>query len=151
MATALTAIPSTARVRARGTAVRVVTTPGNSSGVGLNNSPRPVTDDDNELGWNDPTVVIGAVALVGVIVWIVISLVIGHNPFHANGHPSPPSKSRSVVPSSSEVPTSPPSPAELPYRNCAAAARDGRWNIHIGDPAFNPALDRNHDGIACER
>jgi hypothetical protein len=96
-------------------------------------------------------VMIGAIALVGVIVWLLVWAVIGHNPLHSDSHPSSPTTSRSVVPPSSAVPTSPPSPSELPYRSCAEAARNGRWNIHIGDPAYNPALDRNHDGIACER
>jgi hypothetical protein len=26
---------------------------------------------------------------------------------------------------------------------------DGRWNIPADDPAYRPALDKNHDGIAC--
>ncbi|WP_343709636.1 excalibur calcium-binding domain-containing protein [Mycobacterium sp.] len=89
------------------------------------------------------------VASVDVIVRILISVVIVHNPLRWGSHPSSPSTNRSVVPSGSAGPG--PNPDGLPYRNCAAAARDGPWNIHIGDPAYNPALDRNHDGIACER
>jgi Excalibur calcium-binding domain len=36
------------------------------------------------------------------------------------------------------------------YKNCAEAHADGRWNIPEGDPAYRSALDKNHDGIACE-
>jgi hypothetical protein len=110
-----------------------------------------VTDND-DLGWSDPMVVLGAVVLVGVIVWLVISIATGHNPLHGGDRSSSPSTSRTVVPSGSAMLTTAPAPkGGLPYRNCKEAARDGRWNIHIGDPAYNPALDRNHDGIACER
>lgn len=38
-----------------------------------------------------------------------------------------------------------------PYSNCADARADGRSNIPRGDPAYNPALDRDGDGIACNR
>jgi hypothetical protein len=114
-------------------------------------TPEPVNDTEENLGWHDPMVVLGAVVLVGVLIWLVISLALGHNPFHGDDHSSSPSTSRSVVPSGSAVLTSPPSQGGFPYQNCAAAKRDGRWNIHVGDPAYNPALDRNHDGIACER
>jgi Excalibur calcium-binding domain len=41
--------------------------------------------------------------------------------------------------------------ADPPYRNCAAAAADGHWNIPRGDPAYGSWLDRDNDGIACER
>ncbi len=94
-------------------------------------------------------VIIGAVALVAVIIWIVAWVVIGHNPFHSDGHPSSPTTSKSVLTSVPAAVSH--NPDGLPYRNCAAAARDGRSNIHVGDPAYNPALDRNHDGIACQR
>lgn len=98
--------------------------------------------------------IVGAVALVALFVGIVIVVVTGH--FHLTGggdRPSGPATTRTgsgLVPSGSATLTSPYREG-LPYRNCADAARDGRYNIHIGDPACNPALDRNHDGIACER
>ncbi|HZA11343.1 excalibur calcium-binding domain-containing protein [Mycobacterium sp.] len=41
--------------------------------------------------------------------------------------------------------------ADPPYANCKAAAADGRYNIGSNDPAYRPQLDRDHDGIACER
>ncbi|MGV0792405.1 excalibur calcium-binding domain-containing protein [Mycolicibacterium sp. XJ1819] len=38
-----------------------------------------------------------------------------------------------------------------PYQNCKAAAADGRYNIPSDDPAYGPHLDRDDDGIGCER
>jgi hypothetical protein len=43
-----------------------------------------------------------------------------------------------------------PSRPAVYYKNCAEAHADGRWNIPEGDPAYRPALDKNHDGVACE-
>jgi hypothetical protein len=43
-----------------------------------------------------------------------------------------------------------PSRSGVYYKNCAEAHKDGRWNIPADDPAYRPALDKNHDGIACE-
>jgi hypothetical protein len=37
-----------------------------------------------------------------------------------------------------------------PYANCTEAHRDGRYNIPKGDPAYQPKLNRDNDGIACE-
>ena len=50
---------------------------------------------------------------------------------------------------STRGPVTPSRPAVY-YKNCAEAHADGRWNIPEGDPAYRPALDKNHDGIACE-
>lgn len=44
----------------------------------------------------------------------------------------------------------PPTQADRPYRNCTEARKDGRSNIPRGDPAYQPKLDRDNDGIACE-
>ena len=48
------------------------------------------------------------------------------------------------------VTTSPVEQAVSPYADCKAAAKDGRYNIPKGDPAYAPKLDRDNDGIACE-
>jgi hypothetical protein len=40
--------------------------------------------------------------------------------------------------------------ASGPYRNCTEAHRDGRYNIPKGDPDYQPKLDRDNDGLACE-
>lgn len=37
-----------------------------------------------------------------------------------------------------------------PYANCDEARADGRTNIPSTDPRFNPALDRDGDGIGCD-
>lgn len=47
-------------------------------------------------------------------------------------------------------PTTTPSRPGVYYKNCAEAHKDGRWNIPSTDRAYRPALDKNHDGIACE-
>lgn len=36
------------------------------------------------------------------------------------------------------------------FRNCREAHAAGRYNIPVGDPAYRPGLDRDHDGFACE-
>ncbi|WP_189093903.1 excalibur calcium-binding domain-containing protein, partial [Deinococcus ruber] len=36
------------------------------------------------------------------------------------------------------------------FTSCAEAHAAGYSNIHIGSPAYSPALDRDGDGIACE-
>lgn len=41
--------------------------------------------------------------------------------------------------------------ADPPYATCKDAAKDGRYNIPRGDPAYGKWLDRDNDGIACER
>jgi Excalibur calcium-binding domain len=50
-----------------------------------------------------------------------------------------------------DVSVGPTALADPPYANCKAAAKDGRYNIPRGDPAYAPKLDRDNDGIACER
>ena len=40
--------------------------------------------------------------------------------------------------------------AQVPYKNCKAAAADGRYDIPSDDPAYGPWLDRDQDGIGCE-
>lgn len=37
------------------------------------------------------------------------------------------------------------------FRNCKAANAAGYWNIKRGTPAYHPRLDRDRDGVACER
>lgn len=41
--------------------------------------------------------------------------------------------------------------AQQPYENCSAAARDGRYNIPSDSPYYGPWLDRDEDGIGCEK
>ena len=37
------------------------------------------------------------------------------------------------------------------FKNCKAAHAAGYWNIKRGTPAYHPRLDRDRDGLACER
>lgn len=37
------------------------------------------------------------------------------------------------------------------YANCSAARAAGRSNIRRGEPGYGPHLDRDGDGLACER
>jgi endonuclease YncB( thermonuclease family) len=58
-------------------------------------------------------------------------------------------------PTSSAPPTQPTSPSRKPprdvyFRTCADAWRAGAAPILRGQPGYRDALDRNHDGIACE-
>jgi Excalibur calcium-binding domain len=49
------------------------------------------------------------------------------------------------------VTIAPAAQADPPYATCKDAAKDGRYNIPRGDPAYQQKLDRDNDGIACER
>jgi hypothetical protein len=48
--------------------------------------------------------------------------------------------------------TTPPPPAASgpTYANCTAARNAGAAPLYRGDPGYRDALDRDHDGIACE-
>lgn len=55
------------------------------------------------------------------------------------------------------TPPAPPAPAPEPvpdanvyYQNCTAVRAAGRAPLYSGQPGYRPALDRDHDGIACE-
>ncbi|GIP21157.1 MULTISPECIES: excalibur calcium-binding domain-containing protein [Paenibacillus] len=37
------------------------------------------------------------------------------------------------------------------FKNCTAAKKAGYYNIKRGDPGYRKALDRDNDGIACEK
>lgn len=45
----------------------------------------------------------------------------------------------------------PPAPTEVYYANCAAARAAGAAPIHRGQPGYRPALDRDNDGVACDK
>ncbi|SOX56751.1 calcium-binding protein [Mycobacterium ahvazicum] len=47
--------------------------------------------------------------------------------------------------------TPPAARADPPYANCKAAAKDGRYNIPRGDPAYGQWLDRGNDGMPENR
>jgi hypothetical protein len=37
------------------------------------------------------------------------------------------------------------------YKNCTAVKKAGKAPLYEGDPGYRSALDRDHDGIACEK
>lgn len=43
-----------------------------------------------------------------------------------------------------------PAAAAPPYANCDAANAEGAFNIKVGEPGYEPRLDRDGDGVACE-
>ncbi|MEV6388455.1 excalibur calcium-binding domain-containing protein [Nocardia xishanensis] len=51
------------------------------------------------------------------------------------------------------APPAPPEPQQssVYYRNCAAAKAAGAAPLHRGEPGYRSELDRDGDGIACER
>ena len=43
-----------------------------------------------------------------------------------------------------------PAAAAPPYANCTVANAEGAFNITVGEPGYEPRLDRDGDGVACE-
>lgn len=78
------------------------------------------------------------IAVIVVCVAIVVLALAKHGP--SNTGPNYPTTRSSTAPSQPAV----------YYKNCAEAHADGRWNIPQGDPAYRPALDKDHNGVACE-
>ncbi|MBN9745883.1 hypothetical protein DMP23_33195 [Amycolatopsis sp. A1MSW2902] len=44
-----------------------------------------------------------------------------------------------------------PEPEHVYYKNCAAAKAAGAAPLHVGEPGYRSGLDRDGDGVACER
>ncbi|HWD83573.1 MAG TPA: excalibur calcium-binding domain-containing protein [Kribbella sp.] len=49
------------------------------------------------------------------------------------------------------VPTPAPTPTIVVYKSCAEVRAAGKAPLHRGDPGYSDALDRNGDGVACDR
>jgi hypothetical protein len=64
--------------------------------------------------------------------------------------PPPPQTTEQAPPPAYTPPAPDPGPADVYYKNCAAARAAGAAPIHIGEPGYRSALDADHDGIACE-
>lgn len=67
----------------------------------------------------------------------------------------PPAPKSKAVPPPEPVTEAPPPPADsgggsVYYRNCDAARAAHAAPLHAGDPGYRSALDRDHDGTACE-
>ncbi|MEV4624829.1 excalibur calcium-binding domain-containing protein [Micromonospora sp. NPDC049523] len=62
---------------------------------------------------------------------------------------------RSTTAATSTPPTAQPvvapTPGAVVYRNCNQARRAGVTPLHRGDPGYSAKLDRDGDGIACEK
>ena len=66
--------------------------------------------------------------------------------------PNPPAPPAPASFQAAPAPSPAPAPQGCRFRNCAAARAAGvRTPIHRGEPAYAPHLDRDNDGVACER
>ncbi|WP_409183911.1 excalibur calcium-binding domain-containing protein [Amycolatopsis sp. VS8301801F10] len=65
--------------------------------------------------------------------------------------PPPPRTSEQAAPPPVEDAPEPEQPSSAYYKNCAAAKAAGAAPLHRGDPGYRPGLDRDGDGVACER
>ena len=67
--------------------------------------------------------------------------------------PAPKPAPKVVAPAPRTNPTPPvvQQPAQSYYPNCAAVRAAGRAPLHRGEPGYRPGLDRDGDGIACDR
>lgn len=84
---------------------------------------------------------------------------------HTVAAPTAPSKpSATPQPSAKPKPTAKPRPTQQPtqnpeansdssisFKNCTEVKKAGRAPIHRGEPGYAPKLDRDNDGIACEK
>jgi endonuclease YncB( thermonuclease family) len=55
------------------------------------------------------------------------------------------------APAPTEDATAPEQDSAAYYKNCSAAKAAGAAPLHRGEPGYRPALDRDGDGVACER
>ncbi|MBT2467047.1 excalibur calcium-binding domain-containing protein [Streptomyces sp. ISL-66] len=56
-----------------------------------------------------------------------------------------------VSPKPKSSPTPAPGPKDVTYKNCAEAKAAGAAPIHRGQPGYGKHLDRDNDGIACDK
>lgn len=72
-----------------------------------------------------------------------------------------PAPAQSAAPAPAQEPTQEQAPAQTPapapapdtyeyYQNCDAVRAAGKAPLYQGQPGYRPALDRDHDGVACE-
>lgn len=65
--------------------------------------------------------------------------------------PAPPVVSDPEPAPAAVSPAPKPAPKSTYYPNCAAAKAAGAAPLHRGDPGYSSKLDRDGDGVACER
>lgn len=58
---------------------------------------------------------------------------------------------RTTLPATPQSPRATPTPTAVVYNSCAEVRAAGKAPLHRGDPGYSAALDRNGDGVACER
>lgn len=64
--------------------------------------------------------------------------------------PPPPVVPAAIIPPAQEAPA--PAPVEQTYyANCKIAKAVGAAPLYVGDPGYRPGLDRDRDGVACEK
>ncbi|WP_327635633.1 excalibur calcium-binding domain-containing protein [Kribbella sp. NBC_00482] len=61
--------------------------------------------------------------------------------------PTTPAPTPTVVPKPTPAPTT----TTVVFRSCAEARAAGKAPLRRGDPGYSTALDRNGDGVACDR
>ncbi|PVU84064.1 hypothetical protein DDP54_06685 [Cellulomonas sp. WB94] len=62
--------------------------------------------------------------------------------------PAPAAEPAPAAPAPVAAPVAP--PADDYYKNCTEARAAGAAPLHVGDPGYRSAMDRDGDGIACE-
>lgn len=62
---------------------------------------------------------------------------------------TPPTTTPPKAPAATKPPTTRPA-TRARYRSCAEARAAGAAPLRPGDPGWNPNLDRDGDGVACE-
>jgi micrococcal nuclease len=84
----------------------------------------------------------------------------GYDPTKSTARPTPspiPSFKNAKTPAPAtikpaEAPLAPSAPkSEVYYKNCTEAKAAGVYNIQKGEPGYRAALDRDNDGVACEK
>lgn len=66
--------------------------------------------------------------------------------------PAPPAVvAPAAPPAVVEQPPAAPGAVTGPFQNCTEAWAAGAAPVHVGDPGYAPKLDRDNDGIGCER
>ena len=62
----------------------------------------------------------------------------------------PPAAEQAVDGPAPQTPAPKKQPERAYYSNCTEAREAGVAPMHVGDPGYRPALDRDKDGVACE-
>ncbi len=78
----------------------------------------------------------------------------GHTVAPQPSKPADPKPSQPSQPSTPAQPAQPSQPsapsASVHYKNCTEVRKAGKAPLHRGDPGYEPRLDRDNDGVACE-